>query len=267
MKPRCSLLTKAYRARGHDIRSASAGKLRWLASTVAFTSVLSLGLVPTTYGMTVMKKEVICPIDGQSFLARRVMSISTKGIGLDFRLLGAVMSPMPLPQCPGNGFVMYKDSFSPVEIEKFRAFVGSEQYQRWVGHQTPYFLVAQLKAEAGEPNSAIADALLNATWEAKEPVQYRAYAEAALAAFDRELAEVAADSDDDRRRAKVMLVVIELERRLGRFDRARTRLEALRDPSALPEPMRSMVAQQRALIGQQDAGFHAFQTSASRPMR
>ncbi len=236
--------------------------LRYVATALS----LMLSLWSPASATTVMPMKIVCPIDGQVFYARQIMSVTSQGIGLDFKPLGSVPAPQPLPQCPGNGFVMYKASFTSEEIERFKAFVATDTYQGWVAQHTPYYLVAKLKAEAGEKIGAVADALMQATWEVTEPAQYRTYAQAALAAYEQELAESATtDAALAERRLTATVMAGELERRLGLFERAQRRFAAIAHPETLPQPMRRMVPQQLALIARRDASFAALQPEPGRP--
>ena len=107
--------------------------------------------------------EILCPIDGKRFKALTAFSGFQFGAGLDLMPLGPTPAPWPLAKCPGNGFVIYKEKFSPKETDRLKTIVRSAEYRALTKVHTTYFLAAQLQSTMGEPAYIIANTLLRAT--------------------------------------------------------------------------------------------------------
>lgn len=208
------------------------------------TAAIALS-APAAHAMTVGEIDVVCPIDGKRFKTITAYSGSQFGMYLDLKPVGPTPAPWPLAKCPGNGFVIYKKTFTAEELARLRPYVRSEAYRALVPGHTNYFLAAKLQQALSEPPAKVAITLLQATWEARDDDQYRAYASEALAAYEQVLA---APPKDEAARLTAMLVAGELERRLGLFDQARSRFLAIPNRESLAEPMDRVVALQLSLI-------------------
>jgi hypothetical protein len=196
---------------------------------------------------------VVCPIDGTTFNYNDPPTEPIRGRYLDMKPVASHRTPWPLPQCPGNGFVVYKTGpFSAAELEKLRAFLASPSYRDMVWTHTNYYLSAVLRREAGDPLYDVAWALTQATWEATDPARYRRYAEEALAAYN------ALPRDLDRRRNTMREMISgELERRLGLFDVAENRFRRLRDAAEFTAPqLQRVIELEIKLIDKKDSGAH-----------
>jgi hypothetical protein len=197
--------------------------------------------------MTMGEVDYVCPIDGQKFKALTAFSGTQFGMGLDLKPRGPTPAPWPLPKCPGNGFVMYKKIFSTDELDRLKSYVQSAVYQSLAKGNTNYFLAAKLKAAMGESALSVASTLLRATWEARSREEYQTYARATIDAYDRVLSEKHSDEDQ---KLTATLVAGELERRLGLFEKARTRFLGIPNRTALRSPMNEIVELQLVLIEQ-----------------
>lgn len=207
-------------------------------------SALFIGLVPV-HAMTMGEREFVCPIDGKKFMALTAFSGTQFGMGLDLKPLGPTPAPWPLPKCPGNGFVLYKKEFSTEELDRLKSYVKGGDYQSMAKIHTNYFLAAKLKAAMGEPVSSVAITLLRATWEARSLEEYQTYASAALATYEQILSAIPQDLDE---KLTATLVAGELERRLGLFEKSRTRFLGIPNRTALRSPMNEIVQLQLVLI-------------------
>ena len=178
---------------------------------------------------------VICPLDGKSFAYETQPKEPLRGRDLDMRPVASYRTPWPLPQCPENGFVLYKnDGYSTEELAKLRPFVASEEYRALLRTHTRYYLAARLRREASGPPYDVAWSLAQAAWEvADDPVRYRAYAEEALATFNS-----LPEGSKLGRRENVLREMMsgELERRLGRFEAAEKRFRRIRDEAEFGTP-------------------------------
>jgi hypothetical protein len=195
-----------------------------------------------------------CPIDGKRFQYQSPPSAALQGRHLDMKPVAEVKLPWPLPQCPGNGFVVYKKDFKESEIARLREVVASERYRAMLGKDSGYYLAGILRREAGDPLYDVAWSLTQATWEvADDPVRYRKYAEEALAAYNALPAKL------DRRQNTVREMISgELERRLGLFDAAERRFRRLRDAAEFTAPqLQHAIGLELQLIDKKDSGTYA----------
>lgn len=219
--------------------------------TATATALLALPLAANA--LYLQLTEVTCPIDGTKFQYSRVISGSSFGTYLDLQPFGMVAAPAPLAKCPGNGFVMYKDKFSDEEIARLKTYVNSAEYQALQKAHKPYYLAAQLQRVANESPRLIAAALLRATWQAWGE-DYTRYATEALEAYREGLALPAADA---QQWFADQLIAGELERRLGKFDDAKTRFGALTRHAEIDRGIhRDIVELQLKLIDAKDNFSH-----------
>ena len=123
--------------------------------------VLSTPVLATTFAPV----DKICPVGGEKFSSLEMMSTTTWGQLPDGMPLGVGPNPAPLPQCPGNGLVIYKE-FDEASIPKLSAFVMSDAYQAQRADSTPRYLAYLTATELGDEESR-PWLLLGATWEAK----------------------------------------------------------------------------------------------------
>ncbi|MBP7370537.1 MAG: hypothetical protein KA902_03775, partial [Arenimonas sp.] len=114
--------------------------------------------------MTEYKSDLICPIGGEKFEAVLAGSGTSFGNYLDLKPYGPTPAPWPIAKCPSNGFVIFKNSFTPTEREKLKSFVETEQYQLLQKKYSNYYLAAKLKENLGVAKREIAHTLLQATW-------------------------------------------------------------------------------------------------------
>lgn len=220
--------------------------------------VLLAALAAPAAAMTFMKVDYVCPIGGERFSASTMGSGTSFGHFLDGRAHGAIQSPWPLVECPGNGFLLFREAFDKTELEALGAYVQSADYQRLRGTETSYWRLAQLLRVIGAPAAEQAGALQRASWQAS-PAQYPRYVAAASAAFARQCPDGQAARDGQWLYCQMLLG--EWERRLSRFEPARARFNGLlpQVEALVTGPDRERVARQFAAeIAQQlqliDAG-------------
>lgn len=196
-----------------------------------------------------------CPIDGKRFQYQTAPASVYRELYLDMKPVDPSISSWPLPKCPDNGFVMYKDKFSESKIRKFRKFVISEPYRSLTNTHGTHYLAAVLMKRVEEPPYDVAWSLVRASWEAaNDPARYQQYAEEALAAY-----EALPEGRLLPRRERVVREMMsgELERRLRRFDAAKKRFSGIRDEAEFTTPVLQRVIQlQLKLVSAKDSGIH-----------
>ncbi len=182
-------------------------------------ALLCLLLLPSTvFASYLLESKFTCPIGEHTFKQLSPVSGTSFGSMLDYQQSGPITSPWMLPECPQDGFVLYKDTFTEKEIETLRPFVLSPEYQSMREIDTSYWLIAKCMKKLGVPRADRADTLLCATWQAKSEQQYRDYALETLAALEELLAKGGLDKE---RIETVRLLIGELYRRVGDFDQAK----------------------------------------------
>jgi hypothetical protein len=162
-----------------------------------------------------------CPIGGESFDYVVPVGAPPLGERPDGKFYGTP-SPTPLPECPSNGLVLYKD-YTPAEVEKLTPLVGSDDYQALRKADTPYYRAYWLMRKMDVPAQIQLLALLQAGWEADGNADLRA----------RYLAEFAdASAKVERRPTDLRWIGMEARavnalRELGKFDEAKARLDGI----------------------------------------
>jgi hypothetical protein len=166
--------------------------------------------------------EKICPYDGTKIEAPIPKQGERSGATFDFQPIGEAVSLSPLLVCP-DGFVFFKQVFTPAEIEKLRPFVLSDEF-RAIQQDSVHYRAAWLAEKLDQPATEIVEHLLHATWEAPSADAYSRYATQLL----EELPKAKAVETDDQKWTRLRLLQGELLRRLGRLDDAHAHFDRLR---------------------------------------
>ena len=151
---------------------APAGRLITKCVQLGLMVLGSLGLflaatAEQAQALTMYDIEVVCPIDGNKFMAKAVGIYRQTGMRLDSKPLGSLMAPTPYPVCPDNGFVVYKSDFSDEELATLRSMVLSEDYQRARKDHTDRYMVAFMRERMGANSRELGFLYLEASWEAE----------------------------------------------------------------------------------------------------
>lgn len=191
----------------------------------AVAALLGVSTMPALAG-TPYRAEATCPVDGKKFTWTSTASYSTWGMELDGKPIGSWNFPMPIPQCPGSGFPVYRE-FSAREVEAIRALVQTPEYDA-IKDETSYyvlaFVVGKLDADFSPWNRAWV--LLKATWQARgDDAQYARYATETLEALDAALPSVREKGPAEWRGTQI--IAANVERQAGRFEAATARLDGL----------------------------------------
>ena len=180
----------------------------------------------STQALTMYEAIVECPIDGHPFVTTMVGAYSQSGMRLDFKPVGALIAPHPLPVCPGNGFVVYRSDFSDSELHQLRLIVQNDEYRRLRNQNTDYFMVAYVKERMGANAYELGSTYLRASWEAERdaPNLVRRYRELALEHFNGFTAGKRIRTEEWW---TASVLAAELDRLLGNFGAVELRLTTL----------------------------------------
>lgn len=219
---------------------------------ISFSLLALLLLVAPAHGRKISDETYVCPLTGTTFVAQADDSGTQICVRLDLKKVGFLSSPPLVPICPDDGFVLYKPHFSETELSILRPWVESPEFRQLASEETPYFRIARTQEKLSAPSGDVALSYVIATWEAADGEQYRRYA-----AIAREklvpLTAVAAQGGAISP-AMAILLIAELERRLGNFDEAQRRLDSL--PSGADAATRDTAAYEEELIEKRDSGPH-----------
>ena len=195
--------------------------MRMRSSLVALLAAGAVLLPAAAPAQGTARRTMTCPIGGESFDYVVPVGAPPLGERPDGKFYGTP-SPPPLPECPSNGLVLYKD-YTPAEVEKLTPLVGSDDYQAVRKADTPYYRAYWLMKKMDVPAQIQLLALLQAGWEADGNAELRA----------RYLAEFAdASAKVERRPTDLRWIGMEARavnalRELGKFDEAKARLEGI----------------------------------------
>lgn len=204
-----------------------------LAGLVLASLLLS---APAVMAGTPFPVKMKCAIGGESFTHTETASYSTWGARPDGKPYGSWIFPMPLPVCPGNGLVMYRE-FDKAELETLKALVVSPDYKALVAdRETPYFRAAWLESRLKPGSEDQPWILLRATWETDDdPPRQARYDKAFVAAVD-----AAPAKQGDLVWAVLQARAANAERQLGLYGDAAKRLasvdKAVFAPRTGPQP-------------------------------
>lgn len=130
-------------------------------------------------------EDFTCPIGGERFQDQVIGSYSSWGSRPDGRPYGT-LPWVPLPECPGNGFLLFQEEFTPQEIAILTPLVASPEYQAMRDAETQHYRAWWLQRALGPAEAApLAETLLVATWQTdEEPERKARYQRAFVAAAD-----------------------------------------------------------------------------------
>lgn len=181
-------------------------------------------------GQHLYEEEFTCPIGGEKFKSLVLGTHSTYGRYLDWEPVSYLEFPTPVPVCPSNGFVVYKDDFSDDELATFGRIIQSDAYRKdFAAKNTSYYLFARLL----ELSENIKDydlwwIYLQSTWEADlcKSGKYTDYAKQTIKFAQDALSSY---SDDDSMYWLLNIIIPNLYRRIGEFESAGQWLSDLGD--------------------------------------
>lgn len=175
--------------------------------------------VPAHAVTPTMKRAMTCPIGGEAFDYQQPLSSAALGERPDGKPYGTSAAPAPLPECPGNGLVLYKD-YSADETKTLGPLVASDEYQALRKTETQYYRAYWLMRQMGVGPEDYLWALLQASWEAEGKPELRTRYQAELAEQSAKVPPAPTDMDWIGMEGRA----IDALRELGRFDEASARL-------------------------------------------
>lgn len=182
---------------------------------VLAAALLAAPAGPVLAGFPVTR-QMTCPIGGERFDFTTTGSYTIFGSRPDGKPFGSWTFPLELPECPGNGLIVYKETFEPAELTRLGALIVTPGYRALRGGDTSYYRLSWLLRETGAPRPQVLWALVRATWQPADDSPLRARYLGELAAA------VAAETDAPADLAGYALRAygINALRELGRFDEA-----------------------------------------------
>ena len=213
--------------------------MKWIAAIAAAALLASVAGADTLGSV-----ERVCPFTGTKFSGKIDLSGTRFCLRLDQKPIGVMGAPSALPVCPDDGFIVFKETFSPAELAELRPWVGSDAYRKLTANETTYARYAETLRQMGSTTDEIGWRLVQASWQVeREPERYRRYVAAAV----KELEGGGSTS---------LVLAAELERRMGNFDSARAKLDKLKQQPDLSEGVRALVEREVELVAEHDPSRH-----------
>lgn len=185
--------------------------------------------------------EMICPIDGEKFTFKKPFDQIQFNTMLDGQPYGILISPKPVPKCPKDGFVIFRDNFSDKEIAVLKQYINSQEYGKLNRTETAYWLAYKIQEKLSAPDSHKLRFMQYATWEAYTLIDFEKYSKYANELI-KAISQLKNPSDEDT------FLKGELYRRLGDFEKAADIFNALKSKAAGNATLLKKIEQQIGLI-------------------
>lgn len=185
---------------------------------VLLAPLAAVALAAPAVAAPTVKQAMTCPIGGEAFDYARPVATAPLGMRPDGKPYGAA-APAPLPECPGNGLILYKD-YTADEVKTLTPLVASDDYQALRKTDTQYYRAYWLMRQMGVGPEDYLWALLQASWEAEAKPELRARYLAELAETSAKVPPNPSDMDWIGMEGRA----VDALRELGRFDEAAARL-------------------------------------------
>lgn len=200
-------------------------------------------------------KELTCPLDGEVFESLRLGTHSRYGTYFDLEPVSYMDFPAPVPVCPSNGFVIYKDDLDSAEVTAQQKVIETPDYKKRLGRNTSYHLFAYV-AEKMNLEYDVWWLHLKSTWEAdlcRRPDLYSDYVREVIKHTGLALQDLGPEDDMFWVTQRVR---INAYRRLGDFEGAKSELDLLLSghEGEVPERELNFLQQLGALIEAEDKG-------------
>jgi hypothetical protein len=177
------------------------------------------------YGSHGGMQEMTCPVGGEHFRALVTASYSIMGARPDGRPDTYWFMPLPIPECPSNGLVMFSD-FTPAELAALAPLVASDAYRAMVRTDSTYYRAQWLATRIGRSEKVALGLLIPAIWQVKptmsptgQPMPSAAKARQYQEEFVARVRALPSEPADDGYLAPYLRAA-NAERELGHFDSA-----------------------------------------------
>jgi hypothetical protein len=223
---------------------------------VAAALVALFQVTPSHAGMP-MPVEMKCPIGGEKFTFISTMSYSNWGSRPDGKPYGSWTFPLPVPACPKNGLVLYKD-FSDDELKKLKQLLKKPDFQR-VRYETAYYRVAWFMRALHDNEERVALWMINqASWQADDDSERKAR-------YQREFAEGVARLPREPENLDWIALQARAAnawRELGEFDRAKQILDSISTASLdVPIPAEAVTGTTASGLGKTVSNYGEIQAA------
>ena len=193
-----------------------------------FIGMLILSVFGITFSLKAVESsiEVECPLGGSNAKGWVILGSAFRGVFLDGRPDGAHVEPLPPPECPDNGFLVYKESFSENELTELRKYIFSEKYQSmWKNKAPAFYRLVKIHEYMGAPIIDHYYHYVVATWEYDYfEKKYSFYALEAIEALKKTIDTTQSDLLSESQIVEVHYLLAELYRRGGDFENAGKKL-------------------------------------------
>lgn len=110
-----------------------------------------------------------CPLCGAEFKYTAAMSGTSFGSRLDFKEVGAIYQPWPIPQCPECRYAFFngEETLSPAIKRLLGAYIESPDFKDIPEKAPSYFYLARFMELLEKPQFNIAFTYLKASWQAE----------------------------------------------------------------------------------------------------
>ena len=198
---------------------------------IVLVALISVGL--PVLADTYRAIEVSCPLGGVNARGVEITSQTFFDAYLDGEPIGHHGLPNPPPECPDNGFLVYKKHFSDQELARLKDYIFSKDYQSLRQPNTPVFYrLAKTLETLHSPIFDYYHYYLSALWEIPDgnDALYRHYARETIPVYQRALKDWLQHATSwPGEKAEAHMVLAELYRRIGNFALARKHLELTRE--------------------------------------
>lgn len=126
--------------------------------------------IQSSNASTFFDQNFVCPIGGEKFTESVVGSNSTWGERPDGKPYGS-LSIYPLIECPENGFIMFKEEWTEQELSILKDAISTAEFENMRQSETSYYRLWWLRSKIAKDPIALADALLNASWESDNHIE------------------------------------------------------------------------------------------------
>lgn len=192
------------------------------AMMIAGALAIWAALATPAHASMAYEKQMTCPVGGETFTYIATSSFSTFGSRPDGKPYGSWIFPTPLPECPTNRLVMYRN-FLPEEIAQLTQLVQSADYVALHG-EAPYYRAQWLatRMDAGKADYPLW-ILLQASWGVDDDLPRKAR-------YQAEFVERSAAFPIDPPKVETLILrfrVANALRELGRFNEALAALDTI----------------------------------------